>query len=300
MRCRLLLRFYDPQSGAVLIDGQDIRHCMQASVRAAIAVVPQDTVLFNDTIMYNIRYGRPAASDSQVYEAAQIGHIHQHLTRFPHGYATRVGERGLRLSGGEKQRVAFARAVLKRPAILVLDEATSALDSLTERLIQDSLTTIRGRCTQLIVAHRLSTVMDADQIVVLHMGMVAEQGTHAQLIEAGALYASMWARQQDPLVLTPAASAGANISPMSSPPAAGTATAGAASSSSSAGVASSAQYISRPHIGPRHGRVVGRVGTSDSLQDMADDQHHNESEHQSAQREHLEVSATAHSRQWDV
>eukprot|EP00879_Flechtneria_rotunda_P011494 GHRR01012007.1.p2 GENE.GHRR01012007.1~~GHRR01012007.1.p2 ORF type:complete len:207 (+),score=52.25 GHRR01012007.1:59-622(+) len=145
---RLLLRFYDPQSGAVLIDGQDIRHCMQASVRAAIAVVPQDTVLFNDTIMYNIRYGRPAASDSQVYEAAQIGHIHQHLTRFPHGYATRVGERGLRLSGGEKQRVAFARAVLKRPAILVLDEATSALDSLTERLIQDSLTTIRGRCTQ--------------------------------------------------------------------------------------------------------------------------------------------------------
>ncbi|KAF8055403.1 Abcb6 [Scenedesmus sp. PABB004] len=203
---RLLLRFYDPQGGAVLIDGTDVRACRQASVRAAIAVVPQDSVLFNETIIYNIRYGRPTATDAEVYEAAEIAHIHQHLQSFPHGYSTRVGERGLRLSGGEKQRVAFARAVLKRPAILVLDEATSALDSLTEKLVQDSLATIRGRCTQLIVAHRLSTVMDADRIVVLQQGCVAEVGGHAELIEAGGLYASMWARQQDPSAATPAPS----------------------------------------------------------------------------------------------
>ncbi|WIA38058.1 hypothetical protein OEZ86_001427 [Tetradesmus obliquus] len=208
---RLLLRFYDPQGGAVLIDGQDIRHCSQASVRGVIAVVPQDTVLFNDTIMYNIRYGRTTATDSQVYEAAEIGHIHQHLTRFPHGYSTRVGERGLRLSGGEKQRVAFARAVLKQPAILVLDEATSALDSLTEKMVQDSLAAIRGRCTQLIVAHRLSTVMDADIIVVLERGKVVEQGTHAQLIEQGGQYCSMWSRQQDYCSIPPSPSPGPGL-----------------------------------------------------------------------------------------
>ncbi|KAF6265156.1 hypothetical protein COO60DRAFT_1697984 [Scenedesmus sp. NREL 46B-D3] len=225
---RLLLRFYDPQGGAVLIDGQDIRHCTQASVRGAIAVVPQDTVLFNDTIMYNIRYGRTAASDSQVYEAAEIGHIHQHLTRFPHGYSTRVGERGLRLSGGEKQRVAFARAVLKQPAILVLDEATSALDSLTEKMVQDSLAAIRGRCTQLIVAHRLSTVMDADIIVVLERGKVVEQGTHAQLIERGGQYCSMWSRQQDYSSIPPSPSPEAAAAPKPAAAAAAPAPAAAA------------------------------------------------------------------------
>ncbi|KAF8054728.1 Abcb6 [Scenedesmus sp. PABB004] len=274
--------------GAVLIDGTDVRACRQASVRAAIAVVPQDSVLFNETIIYNIRYGRPTATDAEVYEAAEIAHIHQHLQSFPHGYSTRVGERGLRLSGGEKQRVAFARAVLKRPAILVLDEATSALDSLTEKLVQDSLATIRGRCTQLIVAHRLSTVMDADRIVVLQQGCVAEVGGHAELIEAGGLYASMWARQQDPSAATPApspepgavaAAAGAQggcggggggrqrppalpLLPEDRPPEQAPAAAGPGSdrSGDGGGGGGCSGSGSRPHHHPQLGRVESGVG----------------------------------------
>ncbi|GLI64082.1 hypothetical protein VaNZ11_007251, partial [Volvox africanus] len=195
---RLLLRFYDPQSGRVLLDGQDIKFVTQESLRRAVAVVPQDTVMFNDTVMYNIRYGRTDATDEEVTEAAAVAHIHHSITTtFKKGYATRVGERGLRLSGGEKQRVAFARAVLKRPAVLILDEATSALDSLTELAIQSSLQTLRSRCTTVIVAHRLSTIMDADLILVLDRGEVAQCGSHSELMEEGGLYAAMWSRQQD-------------------------------------------------------------------------------------------------------
>ncbi|GFR40170.1 hypothetical protein Agub_g727 [Astrephomene gubernaculifera] len=195
---RLLLRFYDPSSGRVLFDGQDIRGVTQESLRRAIAVVPQDTVMFNDTVLYNIRYGRTEATDEEVTEAASVAHIHTSIvTTFKKGYSTRVGERGLRLSGGEKQRVAFARAVLKRPALLILDEATSALDSLTELAIQSSLQTLRSRCTTVIVAHRLSTIMDADLILVLDRGEVAQCGSHSELMEEGGLYAAMWTRQQD-------------------------------------------------------------------------------------------------------
>ncbi|GIL72034.1 hypothetical protein Vretimale_559 [Volvox reticuliferus] len=195
---RLLLRFYDPQSGRVLLDGQDIKLVTQESLRRAVAVVPQDTVMFNDTVMYNIRYGRTDAKDDEVTEAAAVAHIHHSITTtFKKGYATRVGERGLRLSGGEKQRVAFARAVLKRPSVLILDEATSALDSLTELAIQSSLQTLRSRCTTVIVAHRLSTIMDADLILVLDRGEVAQCGSHSELMEEGGLYAAMWSRQQD-------------------------------------------------------------------------------------------------------
>ncbi|KXZ43254.1 hypothetical protein GPECTOR_96g720 [Gonium pectorale] len=195
---RLLLRFYDPVSGRVLVDGQDIKLVSQHSLRRAVAVVPQDTVMFNDTVRYNIRYGRTDATDAEVEEAAAVAHIHASIvSSFKKGYATRVGERGLRLSGGEKQRVAFARAVLKRPSLLVLDEATSALDSLTELAIQSSLQTLRTRCTTVIVAHRLSTIMDADMILVLHHGEVAQLGSHSELMEEGGLYAAMWARQQD-------------------------------------------------------------------------------------------------------
>ncbi|KAL4854966.1 ATP-binding cassette sub-family B member 6 [Chlorella vulgaris] len=195
---RLLLRFYDPSAGCVRVDGVDVSTCSQASLRRHIAVVPQDTVLFHDTIRYNIRYGRTGASDEEVEEAARLAHIHEAIVRrFPAGYDTRVGERGLRLSGGEKQRVAFARAVLRRPAILVLDEATSALDSMTERLIQESLASQRCRqqCTTVIVAHRLSTIADADCIVVLDGGSVAEAGSHTELLQQGGLYAAMWRRQ---------------------------------------------------------------------------------------------------------
>ncbi|GLC34551.1 hypothetical protein PLESTB_001249100 [Pleodorina starrii] len=195
---RLLLRFYDPLSGRVLLDGQDIKMVSQESLRRAVAVVPQDTVMFNDTVMYNIRYGRTDATDEEVTEAAAVAHIHASITTtFKKGYATRVGERGLRLSGGEKQRVAFARAVLKRPSVLILDEATSALDSLTELAIQSSLQTLRSRCTTVIVAHRLSTIMDADLILVLDRGEVAQCGCHSELMEEGGLYAAMWSRQQD-------------------------------------------------------------------------------------------------------
>ncbi|WP_368932610.1 ATP-binding cassette domain-containing protein, partial [Achromobacter xylosoxidans] len=194
---RLLFRFYDADAGAILVDGQDIRDVTQASLRAAIGVVPQDTVLFNDTIRYNIGYGRPGATDAEIEHAARLAHIHDLIMAMPDGYQTMVGERGLKLSGGEKQRVAIARTLLKDPAIFLFDEATSALDTRTEREIQANLREVsRGRST-LIIAHRLSTVADADEILVLEDGRVAERGRHAQLLAAGGLYAAMWARQQE-------------------------------------------------------------------------------------------------------
>ena len=194
---RLLFRFYDVSAGRITIDGQDIRAVGQASLRAAIGIVPQDTVLFNDTIYYNIAYGRTGASREEVEAAARAAHIHDFVASLPQGYATTVGERGLKLSGGEKQRVAIARALLKHPAILVFDEATSALDTRTEKIIQAELSEIaRGRTT-LIVAHRLSTIVDADRILVLDRGRAVESGTHAELLAAGGLYASMWNRQRE-------------------------------------------------------------------------------------------------------
>jgi ATP-binding cassette subfamily B protein len=192
---RLLFRFYDVTAGAVLIDGQDVREVTQASVRAQIGIVPQDTVLFNDTILYNIAYGRPEASREEVEAAARAAQIAGFVAGLPKGYETMVGERGLKLSGGEKQRVGIARTLLKNPPILVLDEATSALDTGTERDIQDSLRAAgRGRSV-IVIAHRLSTVVDADRIVVLEAGRVAEEGTHAALLALGGRYAGMWVRQ---------------------------------------------------------------------------------------------------------
>jgi ATP-binding cassette subfamily B protein len=193
---RLLFRFYDVKEGAILIDGQDIRQVAQASVRAAIGIVPQDTVLFNDTIRYNIGYGRPSASEAEVEAAARMAHVHTLVMNMPDGYDTVVGERGLKLSGGEKQRVAIARTMLKRPAIFVFDEATSALDTHTEREIQANLREVSSGRTTLIIAHRLSTVVDADEIIVLADGRVAERGTHAWLLARGGVYAGMWSRQQ--------------------------------------------------------------------------------------------------------
>ena len=193
---RLLFRFYDVRGGAIRIDGQDLRDVTQASVRAAIGIVPQDTVLFNDTIYYNIAYGRPGASPAEVEEAARLARIHDFIMASPDGYQTTVGERGLKLSGGEKQRVAIARTILKRPRILLFDEATSALDSRTEREIQASLREVSRGHTTLVIAHRLSTIVDADEIIVLHEGRVAERGTHAELLLRDGLYASMWRRQQ--------------------------------------------------------------------------------------------------------
>ncbi len=194
---RLLFRLYDVSGGKILIDGQDIRSVTQNSLRAAIGMVPQDTVLFNDTIRYNIRYGRWDASDAEVEEAAQLAQIDAFIRLSPKGYETQVGERGLKLSGGEKQRVAIARTVLKAPPILVLDEATSALDSHTEHEIQEALERVsRGR-TSLVIAHRLSTIVGADEIIVLDQGRIAERGTHARLLAAGGLYASMWNRQRE-------------------------------------------------------------------------------------------------------
>jgi ATP-binding cassette subfamily B protein len=192
---RLLFRFYDVTGGAVKIDGQDLRDVTQSSVRAAIGIVPQDTVLFNDTIYYNIAYGRPSATKEEVEEAARLARIHEFVLSLPDGYQTRVGERGLKLSGGERQRVSIARTILKRPKLLVFDEATSALDTRTEKAIQESLRQISVGVTTLTIAHRLSTVVDADQIVVLEKGSVVERGTHAGLLAADGVYAQMWRRQ---------------------------------------------------------------------------------------------------------
>ncbi len=193
---RILFRFYDINSGRVTIDGQDIRDVTQQSLRGAIGVVPQDTVLFNDTILYNIRYGRPDATDEEVHDAARLAQIDRFIATLPHGYATMVGERGLKLSGGEKQRVAIARTLLKGPPILMLDEATSALDSHTEKEIQDALDRVAANRTTLVIAHRLSTIVHADNIIVLDKGHLVEQGTHAELIAKGGLYASLWNRQR--------------------------------------------------------------------------------------------------------
>ncbi|MDG5488579.1 ABC transporter ATP-binding protein/permease [Sphingomonas sp. BGYR3] len=192
---RILYRFYDLTGGRVTIDGQDIGQVTQASLRAAIGIVPQDTVLFNDTIGYNIGYGRDGASQAEIEAAARGAAIGAFIDSLPDGYATRVGERGLKLSGGEKQRVAIARTLLKNPPILILDEATSALDTRTEHEIQSTLESIERGRTTIIIAHRLSTIVGADQIVVLDQGMVAERGTHAELLAKGGLYAEMWARQ---------------------------------------------------------------------------------------------------------
>jgi ATP-binding cassette subfamily B protein len=194
---RLLFRLYDVSSGRILIDGQDIRNVTQTSLRASIGMVPQDTVLFNDTIRYNIRYGRWDATDAEVEEAAQLAQIDGFIRMSPKGYETQVGERGLKLSGGEKQRVAIARTVLKAPPILVLDEATSALDSHTEQEIQDALERVSRNRTSLVIAHRLSTIVAADEIIVLDQGRIAERGTHSQLLATGGLYASMWNRQRE-------------------------------------------------------------------------------------------------------
>ncbi|HYF87096.1 ABC transporter ATP-binding protein/permease [Azospirillum sp.] len=194
---RLLFRFYDVNGGRVMIDGQDIRNVTQASLRASIGIVPQDTVLFNDTVFYNIAYGNPGASPAEVERAARLAHIHDFIMALPDGYQTTVGERGLKLSGGEKQRVAIARTILKDPAILLFDEATSALDTHTEREIQANLREVsRGRTT-LVIAHRLSTVIDADEILVLEAGRVIERGRHADLLAARGAYAALWARQQE-------------------------------------------------------------------------------------------------------
>jgi ATP-binding cassette subfamily B protein len=193
---RILLRFYDVAGGRVTIDGQDIRDVTQRSLRAAMGVVPQDTVLFNDTILYNIRYGRPEASDAEVYEAARMAQIDTFIKALPDGYRTMVGERGLKLSGGEKQRVAIARTILKGPPILILDEATSALDSHTEKEIQDALDEVARHRTTLVIAHRLSTIVSADNILLLDAGQLVEQGTHGELLARAGLYASLWNRQR--------------------------------------------------------------------------------------------------------
>ena len=194
---RLLFRFYDIEGGRITIDGQDIREVTQASLRAAIGMVPQDTVLFNDTIRYNIRYGRWDATDAEVEEAARLAQIDNFIRVSPSGYETEVGERGLKLSGGEKQRVAIARTILKSPPILVLDEATSALDSHTEKEIQDALEGVSRNRTTLVIAHRLSTIIGADEIIVLDQGQIAERGRHQDLLARGGLYASMWNRQRE-------------------------------------------------------------------------------------------------------
>jgi ATP-binding cassette, subfamily B, heavy metal transporter len=194
---RLLFRFYDVNEGSIAIDGQDLRDVQQSSLRAAIGIVPQDTVLFNDTVYYNIAYGRPSATREEVEHAAKLARIHDFVTEQPDGYKTMVGERGLKLSGGEKQRVAIARTILKHPAILLFDEATSALDTHTEKEIQKSLREVSADRTTLIIAHRLSTVIHADEIIVLEDGRIVERGRHADLLAKGAKYAAMWAKQQE-------------------------------------------------------------------------------------------------------
>jgi ATP-binding cassette subfamily B protein len=194
---RLLYRFYELTGGRITIDGQDISRITQHSLRAAVGMVPQDTVLFNDTIRYNIRYGRPGASEAEVVEAAKLAHIHEFVATLPTGYDTMVGERGLKLSGGEKQRVSIARTILKGPPILVLDEATSALDTRTERDIQKSLREVAQNRTTIVIAHRLSTVVDADEIIVLENGRIAERGRHDALLKKKGIYHAMWTRQRE-------------------------------------------------------------------------------------------------------
>lgn len=194
---RLIYRFYDVTGGSITIDGQDVREVTQHSLRAAVGMVPQDTVLFNDTIRYNIRYGRPDATDEEVEDAARLAQIHNFIVDLPDGYDAMVGERGLKLSGGEKQRVSIARTILKGPPILILDEATSALDTMTEQDIQTALKLVSKDRTTLVIAHRLSTVVDADQIIVLGEGSIVERGTHNELLEHGGVYSSMWNRQRE-------------------------------------------------------------------------------------------------------
>jgi ATP-binding cassette, subfamily B, vacuolar membrane transporter HMT1/ACLQ len=192
---RLLFRFYDAKSGTIRVDGEDVQSVTIDSLRRHIGVVPQDTVLFNETLMYNLRYASPDATDEQVYEACRAASIHDKILSFPDGYYTKVGERGLRLSGGEKQRVAIARTILKNPRIILLDEATAALDTETEEQIQDALSTLSKGRTMLVIAHRLSTITDADQILVLSDGQVSERGTHEELRDLNGRYASMWRKQ---------------------------------------------------------------------------------------------------------
>ena len=194
---RLLFRFYDVDAGRILIDGQDLREVQQHSLRQAIGIVPQDTVLFNDTIFANIAYGRPDATVAEVEQAAELAHIHAFILAMPDGYQTRVGERGLKLSGGEKQRVAIARTILKNPCILIFDEATSALDTRTERAIQANLKQLSQGRTTLVIAHRLSTIVDADQILVMADGQIIERGTHSELLAHGKIYAAMWRQQAE-------------------------------------------------------------------------------------------------------
>lgn len=194
---RLLFRFYDVTGGAVEVDGQDVREVTQASLREAIGIVPQDTVLFNDTIYYNIAYGRPDATREEIEAVAGMAHIRQFIESLPQGYQTLVGERGLKLSGGEKQRIAIARAILKRPRILVFDEATSSLDTQTEQAIQETLSEVAENHTTLVIAHRLSTVVDADQILVMEKGRIIERGTHRQLLQQNGVYHDMWLLQQE-------------------------------------------------------------------------------------------------------
>ncbi len=194
---RLIYRFYDATGGRILIDGQDISNVRQKSLRAAIGMVPQDTVLFNDTVKYNIGYGRPSATDSEIIAAAKLAQIHEFIVSLPKAYDALVGERGLKLSGGEKQRVSIARTILKGPPILVLDEATSALDTFTEQDIQEALKSISRNRTTIVIAHRLSTIVDADEIIVLAEGEIAERGTHDRLLRKKGLYAGMWNRQRE-------------------------------------------------------------------------------------------------------
>jgi ATP-binding cassette, subfamily B, heavy metal transporter len=193
---RLLFRFYDVSDGRILIDNQDLREITQSSLRRHIGVVPQDTVLFNDTIGYNILYGRPEATQSEVEEAARLAQIHEFIASLPQGYSTQVGERGLKLSGGEKQRVAIARTILKNPSILIFDEATSALDSHKEKEIQQALTQISRQRSTLVIAHRLSTIIDAHLILVLKEGVIVERGRHQDLLALGGEYAELWNKQQ--------------------------------------------------------------------------------------------------------